>query len=66
MPSINAARACSFPGASRTERIEVESECWALVSEAATTHPLHEDRVGHSYLHAEARYEGQVGGVMLV
>jgi hypothetical protein len=45
--------------ASRTERIEVERECWALVSEAATAHPLHEGRVGHSYLHAKARYEGQ-------
>jgi hypothetical protein len=55
-----------LPGASRTERIEVERECWALVSEAATAHSLHEGRVGDSYLHAKARYEGQVGGVKLV
>ena len=52
-PRINA-QACLSPAASQTESIKVGRECWALLHEAATAHPLHEDRVGHAHLHAES------------
>ena len=60
------------------ERIQVERERRALVwagREATTAavvvgvvvaHLPHEDRVGRADLHADARYEGQVGGVEVV
>lgn len=54
------------------ERIQVEWERRALVragreaTTAAVAHLPHEDRVGRADLHADARYEGQVGGVEVV
>ena len=57
----------------RAQRIQVERERRALVRaghEAATdisvAPALHEDRVGRADLHADARYERQVGGVEVV
>ena len=59
----------------RAERIQVERECRALVPagrEAASASAVsvarapHEDRVGCADLHADAGYEGQVGGVEVV
>ena len=59
---------------SRAERIQVERERRALVREGreagvvavVVTHLPHEDRVRCADLHADARYEGQVGGVEVV
>jgi hypothetical protein len=57
-------------GKADAERIHVERESWALVrpgrEAAAAALPLHEDRVGRTDLHADARYEGQVGIVEVI